>query len=62
MALTLLGQKVLAVCSINRDQIALYANDVINTNNNQPWKKPVVGSQTRSIFTFQDFYLTSPLG
>ena len=49
--------------SIIKDWITWYANDVNNTDNNQPRKKPAVESPPRSILTFQDLHvrLTSTL-
>ena len=35
--------------------------NVNSTGNNQPWKKPAVGSQPRSVLTFQDLRLSSTL-
>ena len=40
---------------------SLGAPDVNSTNNNQPWKKPAVGSRPGSILAFQDLRLTSTL-
>ena len=37
---------------------SLSAPDVNSTDDNQPWKKPTVGSQPGSILTFQDLCLT----
>ena len=50
------GQKPMLDNSIKNDGL-LSAPDVNSTNNNQPWKKPAVGSRPGSIFAFQDLHL-----